>query len=141
MVSEDSDLVVPGLLAVHRLHDLEDLDQTAACQMTAVGHDLDAAGKRFEVSTLRGPQRMLPEEWDDHFQQFASCADDVAVQVFSVIVVAVVDQHTTDTEKLLQVAEAIDALRALRHRELVRDLIAGLVALPVSSIRLPDETD
>ncbi len=31
MVSEDSDLVVPGLLAIHRLHDLEDLDQTVAC--------------------------------------------------------------------------------------------------------------
>ena len=101
MVSEDSDLVVPGFLAVHRLHDLEDLDQTAACQMTAFGHDLDAAGKRFEVSTLGCPQRMLPEEWNNHFQQLLSCADDVAVQMFSVIVAAVVDQHTTNAEKLL----------------------------------------
>ena len=101
MVSEDSDLVVPGLLAVHRLHDLEDLDQTTACQMTAFGHDLDAAGKRFEVSTLRGPQLMLPEEWDDHFQQLLSCADNVAVQMLSVIVIAVVDQHASDAEELL----------------------------------------
>jgi len=91
MVSEDSDLFVSGFLAVHRLHDLEDLDQTAACSMTAVGHDLNAANKRFEVSTLRGPQRVLSKKWDDHFEQLPSCSDGVAVQVFSVIVVTRVE--------------------------------------------------
>src|SRR2546425_11811524 len=119
MVSEDSDLVVSRLLAVHRLHYLEDLDQTAACSMSAVGHHLDAAGKRFEVSTLRSAQRMLPEEWDDHFQQLPSCSDGVAVQMLSVIVVAVVDQHAPDAEEPLQVAETVDALRALCHCELM----------------------
>jgi hypothetical protein len=119
MVSEDSDLVVSRFLAVHRLHDLEDSDQTVACQMPAFGHHLDAAGKRFEVSTLRSPEWMLLEEWNDHFQQLYSCSDRVAVQVLSVIVVAVVDQHASDPEKLLQVVETVDAFRALSHRELV----------------------
>ena len=35
----------------------------------------------------------------------------------------------------------MDASRALHHREIVTDLMAGSVAFSVPSIRLPDEAD
>jgi hypothetical protein len=84
---------------------------------------------------------MLAEKWDYHFHEIISSSHNVAVQMFPVIVVALVEQHAADTEERLQVAKTADALSALCHRELMRDLKAGSVALPVRSFRLPDETD
>jgi hypothetical protein len=54
MASEDSDEVVPGFAAIHRLSDLRDLDETASMQMTAVSYELTHRANfskfcRFEV--------------------------------------------------------------------------------------------
>ena len=43
MASEDSDQVMPGFLAVHRLSDLGDLDEPFRAQVPAVG-DTGARG-------------------------------------------------------------------------------------------------
>lgn len=53
MVSEDSDQILPGLLAIHRLSDLRDVRQTQTGPMgTEIDH-LDAAGELLEVPLLR----------------------------------------------------------------------------------------
>ena len=57
------------------------------------------------------------------------------------IVPAPVDKHLADSEELLEVPEAPDALRALRHGELVEHLIADSVAGSASTAGLADETD
>ena len=57
------------------------------------------------------------------------------------VVVPPVDIYAPDPEELLEVFEAPDALHALRHDELVSDLVAGLVAFPASPAWLPDEAD
>ena len=53
MVSEDSDQIVSGLLAVHRLSDLRDVRKTLMGPMgTGVDH-LDATDELFEIPLLR----------------------------------------------------------------------------------------
>ena len=84
---------------------------------------------------------MLPEEWNDHFQQIASAMNCVQVHVLAVIVVPCVHIHAPDAEELTKSVQYVDASRALHHREVVIDLIAGSVAFSVLSIRLPDEAD
>jgi len=49
MVSEDSDQLGPGSLAVHRLRDLRDLDQTVPGQMRFRVDQLEAAHELLEV--------------------------------------------------------------------------------------------
>jgi len=115
MVSEDSDLLVSGFLAIHGLHDLEDLDQSGASQVVAVDHHPHASNERLEIGSLRGAELMRLKEGNDHFQKFISRSDRVAIQVLSVIVVPRIDQHASDSEELSQVSETRDALRALGH--------------------------
>src|SRR5438128_2330527 len=61
MVSEDSDQLLPGFLAVHRLSDLDDLDQTLAGQMMTAFDQLNAPCKSLEVLLLRGVHGMPAE--------------------------------------------------------------------------------
>ena len=42
MASEDSDQLVPGFTAVHRLHDFDDLRKTTVCLVATRSHELDA---------------------------------------------------------------------------------------------------
>ena len=65
MASEDSDELVPGFSSIHRLHDLDDVGQTVACEVMAAGHHLDTRRELLEIEALRGPERILPEERDD----------------------------------------------------------------------------
>lgn len=57
------------------------------------------------------------------------------------VVVACVHVHASNTEELTKFMEYLDATRALYYDEVVTDLIAGLVAFSVLSVRLPDEAD
>jgi hypothetical protein len=63
MASEDSDEIVPGLLPIHGLRNLRDLNETLGRQMPADGDQLYAASELLEVLLLGAPQRMLSEEW------------------------------------------------------------------------------
>ena len=81
MASEDSDEIVSGFLPVHRLHDLGDLRQTVTGQMVTASHEFDAVRKLLEVVPLCRAQGVLPEEWNDPFQQIASPTDRVAMYV------------------------------------------------------------
>ena len=81
------------------------------------------------------------EEWNDRPQQLAPLSHDVAIQVLAVVVVSPIGDHLTHPEELSELVETRDALRALRHRELVSHLVAGPVAGSARATRLADEAD
>ena len=109
--------------------------------MPAGGDELDAATELLEVLLLRAPHRMLPEERDDRLQQIGSLADDVAVQMLAMVVIALVREDLTNFEELTQLVEAPDAGGTLRHRELMSHLEAGRIAFPARAAWLPHESD
>ena len=84
---------------------------------------------------------MLPEERDDPPEQVGSSMNGVAVQVLPVVVVPPVDVHLSHSKELAELVETVDAARALRHDEVMRDLVSGLVASSPRSVRLPNEAD
>src|SRR3954470_22953826 len=87
MASEDSDQVVSGFLAVHGLRDLEDRDQALRVEVPAGGDELQAAGERFEVVSLGGTERVLPEEWNNHLQELRATLHAVLQEILAMIVV------------------------------------------------------
>src|SRR4051812_17061237 len=100
MASEDPDQVLSGLLAVHRLRDLRDLNQTLSGQMTTAGDAGHAISELQEVLLLGAPHGIRPKERNDLLEQILTASHDVAMQVLSVVVVALVDQHLTHTEEI-----------------------------------------
>lgn len=84
---------------------------------------------------------MLLEERDDRLQQIAPLTHDIAVQVFPVVVVPVVDEHLTHSEGLMELVKAGETSLTLRHDELVSHLVAGLVAAPTRPAWLPNKSD
>jgi hypothetical protein len=67
MASEDSDQLVPGFLAIHRLSDLCNLDQSIRRQMAAGINHLDARRELLEVLLLRAHERIPAKERNDRF--------------------------------------------------------------------------
>src|SRR5262249_39182273 len=65
----------------------------------------------------------------------------VAVKVLPVVVMPPVDIHLPHSEELAQLLETVSAARALRHDEVVRDLVSGLVASSPRTVWLPYEAD
>ena len=57
------------------------------------------------------------------------------------VVMPPVDVHLPYPEELAELVEALDATRALRHHEVMRDLVSGHVASSPRSVRLPNEAD
>jgi hypothetical protein len=51
-----------GLLAVHRLHDFDDVSETGVTLVPAACDQLDARRELLEVETFRRAQWMFPEE-------------------------------------------------------------------------------
>lgn len=141
MVSEDSDEFVPGLLPVHRLCDLRDLDEAVGGQMPAGGDELDAASELLEVLLLRAPHRMLSEERDNRLQQGGTLPNHVSLQVLAVVVVPLVGEHLPDSEELTKVMETVDAGGTLCHREFMSHLETGCVAFSTRTAWLPYEAD
>ena len=141
MASEDSDQISSGLSTVHRLRDLSNLDQPMGCEMQAGVDERHAIRELLEVLLLGGPHRMLQEERDDRLQQIHALAHHVAEHGLAMVVVPVVRYDTADSKEALELVQAMDALCALRHRELVRYLVPGSVAAAIFAIALPDESD
>ena len=141
MASEDSDELVPGLLPIHRLHDLDDLQETRMGQMATASHELHAVRKLLEVVLLGRPKRMPSEERDDRLQEIRATAYDVAMHVLPMVVRPPVDIHVTYAEELPELVQTLDATAVLSHHEVMRDLVAGRVAPSVRSTRLPNEPD
>ena len=53
MVSEDSDQILPGLSAIHRLSDFRDVRETRMGPMDTHVDHLDTAGELLKVPLLR----------------------------------------------------------------------------------------
>ena len=141
MASEDSDQVVPGLLAIHGLSDLRDLNEPIGAQMSTRRHHLDAARKLLKVTLLRCTHRISPEERYYRLEEVRASLDQVVAEVFSMVVVALVHEYAPHSEEALQLFQAGHTPCALRHDETVRHLIASSVALPTHPVWLPDEAD
>ena len=141
MASEDSEQVGPGLLAIHRLRNLDDVDQPLTSEVTAGVDKLDAIRKLLEVALLRRMHRMRSKERNDRVDQIRSPAHHEAIQVLAVVVVPLVSEHLPHPEEALELLQARHALCALRDRELMSHLIAGLVAASARSATLANETD
>ena len=109
--------------------------------MVAGIDELDAIRELLEVETLRRSKRMSPEIRNDHSQEILALSNHVAVQMFPVIVQPPVDDHLSDSEELTKLVETVDARGALRHYELVSDLVPGSVATSVWSAGLANEAD
>jgi hypothetical protein len=78
---------------------------------------------------------------DDRVDQVAPPTHHESIQALPVVVVTPIGDHASHTEEALELMQTPDALRALRHSELMSNLIAGLVALAIRPRRLPDESN
>ncbi len=81
------------------------------------------------------------EEGNDRLDQVLPPTHHIAIQMLGVVVVSPVGDHASHAEEFGELVEAGDAPCALRHRELVQHLIAGLVARSALPAGLPDEAD
>ncbi len=141
MASEDSDELVPGFTPVHRLHHLDDLDETVSSLVVPTGHQLDAVSELLKVEPFGRSERMLPKERNNPFEQILATTDDVAVEMLPVVGVPPVDVHLSRSKELAELVETIGAARALCHHEIMRDLVSGFVAPSARTVWLPYEPD
>ena len=109
MASEDSDQIVPGLLPIHGLRNLRDLNETLGRLVSAFGDQLDAAGELLEVLLLRAHHRMLLEERNDRPEKILASPDGVAKHVLPMIVVTTIRDNVANTEELTKSFEARSA--------------------------------
>jgi hypothetical protein len=141
MVSEDSDELVSGLMVIHRLCDLRDVDKTLSGQVPTRRDDLHTTRERFEVVAFRRPERKPLKERDNRSQKVITTTHVVLAQVLLVVVVPPVHEHATDPEEALQVFEGGPASFPLRNDEPVEHLVAGSVASSPHAVSLSRESD
>ena len=141
MASEDSDQLVAWFPSVHRLRDFRDLRQPFEGCVATGGNQFDAVSELLEVELLRAAQGVPLEERNDRLQQILTPANDVASQVLPMVVGPSVWQHLTYSKELTQLVETLGASFALRHCELVSDLVSGSVAASTGPASLADEAD
>jgi hypothetical protein len=140
-VSEETDQLSSGFLAIHRLSNFGDRRQPFPGQVTTSLDLLDALCKLLEVLLLRGSHRILPEERNHDFQQFYPPPHNEAMQVLFVVVVPLIREYLSHSEELAESMETRNTTRTLCDREFMSNLITGLVAFPARPIWLPDETE
>jgi hypothetical protein len=87
--------------------------------MSSFDDELHTTHKLEKVISLRRTQWIVLKERDDRVQQIRAFSNDITVQVFGVVIRALIDQHLAHAEELMQLVKTIDAFGALRHRELV----------------------
>ena len=141
MASEDSDQLISRFLAIHRLRDLSDVGQTRMGQMMSAIDETYALREACEVALLGCVHRVAAKERDDRVDQVPPTPNHVAIQVLPVVVMPPIGEHTSHTEERGQFLEARNASRALSHRELVSNLIAGSIAAPARPMLLTDKAD
>lgn len=141
MASEDSDQFRSGLVAIHGLRDLDDLEQTSRLEVPAGGDELHAFGERLEVATLRRQQRIRAEERDDRFHQIRASVDAILQEILAMVVAPSVSNNPPDPEEARKSLEAGNARFTLRDCKAMGRLIAGSVAVSARSVWLPNEAD
>ena len=100
MVSEDSDHVMPGFLAIHRPSELRYLDE-AVNRLVEAGRDqIEAVRELLEVFLLRCPQRMLSKKRDDDPEKLDAPPNYVTIEMLAVVVVPLVGEHLPNSEEV-----------------------------------------
>lgn len=94
-----------------------------------------------EVELLRCTERILLEEWDNHFEQVGTSSDNVPIQVFFMIVIAGISHHLTNLKEVTQFLETRDAFGTLRHHEFMRHLVTSFADCLSTTARLPNDAD
>jgi hypothetical protein len=141
MASEDSDQITSGCPAVHGLRDFRDLSETVRIEMTTVADHAHAARELLEIKSLSCMQRMSLEERNYCPEKLISAVDDELGKVFTMVVVTLIDKHTSHTEEALKPLQCRSPADTLRHHEPMRNLIPGFVAFPARSVTLPNKAD
>ena len=138
MASEDSDYVIAGYLAIHRLGDLKQTCQPVACEVLAAVDDLETSRKFLEVELFRSPKRIASEERHDRRSNVLSTVHRVRIHVLSMVVLASIGVDRPNAKERPESLQRFDALRTLCHAEIVRHLVASPITLSAFPIRLPD---
>src|SRR5271155_412820 len=100
MVSEDSDQILPGLLAIHRLSDFCSVRKALVGLVdTSVDH-LDTTDELLKIPLLRRMHGMRLEERDDRFDQILPPTHHIAIQALLVVVVPPIRDHATHFEEV-----------------------------------------
>jgi hypothetical protein len=141
MASEDSDQLGSGLSAIHRLGDLDDVEQPSRRQVMTLVDQLHAQSETVEIDSLGAPKREHPKERNDLSKEVRTLPYDEAMQMLTMVVASPVDDDLACAEEALKLLQAIQASLALDDSELMRDLKAGLVASPAWPVWLPDKAD
>ncbi len=71
--------------------------------MSTLRHQFYALSELIEVSPLGGPQRVFPEERNDHAQQIVAPADNISVHVLAMVVDTSVAEHSPDPKEVSEV--------------------------------------
>jgi hypothetical protein len=119
--------------------DLDYFNQPTSCEMTVRLNELHALRELQEVALLCCSQRIPRKERDDCSEQFTPLPNAIPIQMFFVVVVALIDINGANTKELHEHVKTLDASRALGHRKLMCHLEASLVTLSIDSIGLTNE--
>jgi hypothetical protein len=141
MVSEDSDQLGSGFLAIHRRDHLDDVSQTGTGKVIARGDSAHAVSKLLEVAAFCASQRVLLKEWDDDPQEIRTSSDGIPVHMLAMVVIAGVEVDLSDTKEGAELLKTTQTAGTLCHHELAEYLNAGRVAASVWAVRLPHDTD
>jgi hypothetical protein len=117
MASEDSDQFGSGFLTVHRSDDFEQIRQSVSTAMMTLGHPLDADGELFEVVLFGTPEWVGPEKRDDDGEEIRSPRHLEIEEMLAVVVVPCIPIHRAHPEESVQLPEASNAPRSLRHHK------------------------
>jgi hypothetical protein len=90
--------------------------------MHTISHHLDHLCELLEVVSLRRPQWMLHEEWNDRRSEVVDPLYAVAQEIFPMVVSAPVQVHLAAPEELNEVLEHLPARCALNDCEFRTDL-------------------
>ena len=101
MVSEDSQKA-GGLLTIHGLGNLSNLDDTVHGQVRALINQGKHVDKLLEIFLFGSLQRLSREEGHNLFSQIVCIPNTVAQKIFAVIINPTVDEDVTTLEKVFQ---------------------------------------
>ena len=84
---------------------------------------------------------MLSEEWNNHFQKILTLSHDITIEMFAVVIAALIDEHRTYPEEITKIVQALDAFCTLSDCEFVEHLVTSFVSFSIRSTWLSHDTE
>jgi len=113
---------------VHRFHDSGDVGCALHRQVEALLHHAHDRGELPKLIGFRRPQWICLEERNDAVRQVPERPHIVPIEVFPVIVVSAIDEHTATSEEFLQLVQNLHAPFPLNDGKRRLDLPAESVS-------------